>query len=242
MAVECFVIHLARSTERRPAAEALLKATGLRSTILDACDGRAMTDAERASVVVERLFEPRYPFGLNPGEIGCFLSHRRAWERIVTAGLEAALILEDDVRVDPAVFPRALDLARNALGQIGYIQFQVRNIEGRARIVATRDETRLIAPELIPLRTSAQLVSIEAARTLLSLSDWIDRPVDAFLQMRWETGVPVGCVVPSGVSDMTDAVGGSTISKSRSVWSEVARGVKRHRYRAAIRRLSRASF
>ena len=34
---------------------------------------------------------------IKPGAIGCFLSHRRAWQRLVESGLDAALICEDDI-------------------------------------------------------------------------------------------------------------------------------------------------
>ena len=33
---------------------------------------------------------------LSPGEIGCILSHRKAWQAIVDSGVETAMVLEDD--------------------------------------------------------------------------------------------------------------------------------------------------
>ena len=36
---------------------------------------------------------------IKPGAIGCFLSHRRAWQRLVDTGVDAALICEDDIEL-----------------------------------------------------------------------------------------------------------------------------------------------
>lgn len=37
---------------------------------------------------------------LTPGGIGCAMSHRSAWKRIIDQNLESALILEDDIHID----------------------------------------------------------------------------------------------------------------------------------------------
>ena len=54
--------------------------------VLPAVDGRVMSEAERGAICRPVLHRPAYPFPPKPGEIGCFLSHRRAWERIVASG------------------------------------------------------------------------------------------------------------------------------------------------------------
>ena len=38
---------------------------------------------------------------LTSGAIGCALSHRNVWKKIVDENIDSALILEDDVRIDP---------------------------------------------------------------------------------------------------------------------------------------------
>ncbi|MFD2856636.1 hypothetical protein ACFSZS_20330 [Seohaeicola zhoushanensis] len=95
-------------------------------------------------------------------------------------------------------------------------------------------------PFLTPLRTSAQLVSRRAAERLLSLTEPFDRPVDTFLQMHWHTGLRLGVISPSGVTDRAEVVGGSTIGAKKSLVERFAREWHRARYRAAVRRLSRS--
>lgn len=213
MKVGAFLIHLKRATQRRPQVERIIEACPLDTEIVDAADGRAMSEAEQDEVYkFEKLFEPSYPFRIGPGEIGCFLSHRRCWQRIVDGDFDAGLILEDDVEIDTDGFARAIGLAKDHIADIGYIQFQVRAISGPSSTVDARDGHRLIVPTTVPRRTSAQLVSRNAAEHLLRLTETFDRPIDGFLQLTWETNISVACIEPSGVTDRTVQSGGSTIT------------------------------
>lgn len=239
--VTSFVIHLERAEGRKAQAAALLKQLP-NAEILPAFDGAEMSaEARDAFVSCMPLLQPRYPFALNAGEIGCFASHRAAWAQIVERELRYALVVEDDVQITPAAFAQALQAAKDHVGQAGYVQFQVREVTGPTHLVA-RGSAQLLRPMLVPLRTSAQLVTLEGARLLLSKSEKIDRPIDAWLQMVWETGVEVTCVAPSGVSDQTAQAGGSTISRKRSFIDKLRAEVLRPWYRRKIAGLSKAHW
>ncbi len=217
MNVEAFVIHLKRVSQRRPQVDAIVKNCPMATTIVDAADGREMSEVERSEVYrFEKLFGPRYPFRIGAGEIGCFVSHRRCWQMIVDADLDAGLIVEDDVEIDSAIFAIAIELARQNIEQYGYIQFQVRQIRSDSRIMDQQDGCRLVVPDIVPRRTSAQLVDRKTAERLLELTRTFDRPIDGFLQLTWETGISIACVEPSGVSDRTRQSGGSTITPARN--------------------------
>lgn len=242
MKIDAFVVHLARATRRRPQVDRLIATCPIDAEIIDAVDGSAMNSQERANVYRnEKLFEPPYPFTITPGEIGCFLSHRRIWKEIVSRNLDAGLVLEDDVELDGAQFAGALQLASEHVGDVGYIQFTVRPVKPPLQIVAQSATHRLIEPEIAPLRTSAQLVSATAAAQLLALTETFDRPVDGLLQLQWVTGISVHCVIPSGTSDRTAETGGSTISARRrgSLTARLAKQFHRSAYRRAIARMSR---
>ena len=235
--IETFVIHLARATGRRAQVDRLMKSTPYPSQILSAVDGARLPEAQRADNISEtQLFAPRYPFALGAGEYGCFQSHRVAWQKIVDKGLDAALILEDDVALTDG-FDAALTLASDHVEAFGYIQFQVRNVD-ESFVVARSSGLSLVQPRVTPLRTSAQLVGRGAAQLLLKMTVRIDRPVDTFLQGHWHTKMPLACVVPSGVEDRTAQTGGSTISSKQSIWEKVRRDFQRRAYRRAVKRLS----
>lgn len=244
MNIEAFIIHLKRAEQRRPQVDRIMNACPVKTSIIDAVDGRAMSPNQRAQVyTTDKLFEPRYPFEIGAGEIGCFLSHRRAWQAIIDGNLDAGLIIEDDVEIDEITFGDALELATAHMDELGYIQFQVRGISGPCKTIAKQGATEIFWPQIVPLRTSAQLVSKQAAETLLAKSDTFDRPVDGVLQLVWETGVPIHCVQPSGVTDRTAQTGGSTISGGRSgiSLSRISKQFQRLKYRRQIARYSQMS-
>lgn len=231
-----FIIHLPRSTARRPQVDHLLNASPYRAEVLDAVDGSALTKTQQTDCYsATPLHRPHYPFALNTGEIGCFLSHRAAWQRILDEDLEAALILEDDVQIEFDVFRKSLALAETHVKDLGYIQFQVRALKGNFEVFAEDGNSQLVCPVVTPLRTSAQLVSAKAAAHLLEITARFDRPVDTTLQMHWMTGLRLACAIPSGVSDRTAETGGSTISNRPPLWQKARREIMRKLYRRAVK-------
>ncbi|MEP5757933.1 MAG: glycosyltransferase family 25 protein [Litoreibacter sp.] len=232
-----FVIHLDRAQGRKNHVARLLECLP-NAEVLDAVDGRAMSVEEQKELVPNRpILAPRYPFKLRPTEIGCFASHRAAWQQIVDRKLPYALIFEDDAVVDPVLFEAAIEAALCQIGPDGYIQFQVRDVKGSTHLVA-RGAAKVLRPMHVPLRASAQLVSFEAAQTLLAKSVKFDRPVDTWLQMVWETGVEITCVWPSGVTDQTEQAGGTTIGQKRGVFDRIRAEILRPLYRRKISALS----
>lgn len=241
--IEAFIIHLARAEARRPQVDRIRSACPVTVRILDAVDGRALSPAQVDQVYCRTgLHTPRYPFELTIGEIGCFLSHRKAWQAIVTSGFEAGLVFEDDVEVDPEAFRAALELARTHVSRHGIIQFQVREITDQAPVIASADAVRLTRPVLVPLRASCTLYSRQAAQQLLDRTTRFDRPVDTFMQMHWLTGLRPLIAVPSGVGDNSREIGGTTIQAKNLPWlKRLRREVLRPLYRARIRALSRSN-
>lgn len=78
---------------------AIFQLLGIDFTVFEAVDGRALSEEDLSSL----KFLPGYedPYHRRPmkwGEIGCFLSHYRIWERVVEEQLDRVIIFEDDVR------------------------------------------------------------------------------------------------------------------------------------------------
>ncbi len=235
-----FIVHLQRAKGRKAQVRDLADKLPYQAQIVDAVDGAKLSgDAVKACFSETPLMQPSYPFKLNVGEMGCFLSHRKVWQEIVDQGLDAGLIFEDDAHIDPGHFARALSLASEHVKTLGYIQFQNRDITDVSRVLAEDDGVQIVQPAITPLRTSAQLVSFNTAQKLLKLTEKFDRPIDGVLQLYWETGLHIACVVPSGVSDRTQATGGSTLSKKQPLITKLGREFKRACYKAQIRKYSK---
>lgn len=94
--IPIFVISLARAPERRLAVCEHLQSLGLQYELIDAVDGNAMPPGE-----IERLVAPGRK--MHSGAVGCYLSHLIVYERMQLKGLEVAMVLEDDARLDPRV-------------------------------------------------------------------------------------------------------------------------------------------
>ena len=131
---EAFVIHLARATQddsgetcrRLPRLRPCRRHSGWQGFC------RAGTPIGRSTP----LHAPPNPFALNADEIGCFLSHRAVWQTIAASDLDAGLVFEDDVEIDPVMFEPSLDLALAQIHAHGVIQFQVRDIADPGREMA----------------------------------------------------------------------------------------------------------
>lgn len=217
----------------------LVRACPVQAEIVDGVDGSTLAQDRIDNVYSPRLHQPHYPFRLRPAEIGCFLSHRKSWRRIVDEDLDYGLIFEDDAALDAAIAEPAIAFAENHIANAGYIQMPVRSLPGEAELSSESAGFRLLSPQVTPLRLSGQLISKAAARRLLYLTEVFDRPVDTLLQMHWITGIRPLVVTPSGLSDHTQAAGGSTIASGKSVFERVSREIRRFAYRRKIERLSR---
>ena len=106
--MKIYVINLERNPERLAFIQAQLGALGLGFERVEACDGRALTAEEKA-----RQFSRVRSFiamkkKMSAAEIGCAISHTRVYRKMIEDGVDAALILEDDVRLEDG-FVKALE-------------------------------------------------------------------------------------------------------------------------------------
>lgn len=239
MNTTAFVISLERAVERRPQVERIVASCPWHCEVAPAADGSKLSASEIDFAYQRFRYRPRYPLPLRPGEIGCFLSHRRLWQRMVDQQIDVALILEDDVELQRPLFDSALQFAVDHLGPCDYVQFQVREIGARHRALFRDGELTIVQPKVTPLRTSAQLVTRGAAERLLAVSQPFDRPVDTFLQMTWLTRVAMKVVLPRSVIEVSQQLGGSMIGgKKKPLMTRLRREILRPVYRSQIALLS----
>jgi GR25 family glycosyltransferase involved in LPS biosynthesis len=228
--VEAFVISLPRAKERHAQVAKLQRDCPLTCHVIEAVDGSQLSDQEVACVYKKNIHRPQYPFELQRGEIGAFLSHRKAWAAIVERNLDAGLILEDDIELEVPGFANSFQLAIENLTLQSYIQFRVFWGEQHPRKPASMSPT-----SIVPLGATSQLVGREAARRLLKCTEQFDRPIDTFVQMKWLSQIETHVVSPSYVAEISRNLGGTTVrQKSRSLLSRLHRNLMRPVYRAKL--------
>src|ERR1700760_2481179 len=106
-----YVINLARSLDRRGPITAELKKTGLGYQKIKDVDGRDL-DLSDPTIVDPSLATKTVSMA---GASGCALSHLNAYRNIIADGLDAALVLEDDV-ILPADLGSLADAVADQLG------------------------------------------------------------------------------------------------------------------------------
>jgi GR25 family glycosyltransferase involved in LPS biosynthesis len=233
---EAFIIHLARAEARKPQVDRLAATLPLPVNVVDAVDGLALEDGEIEAVYRRHLHRPRYPFALRKAEIGCFLSHRKAWQAIIDRGLDAGLIVEDDVEPDDGLFGPALALAMETIRPGNYIRFPYRSHTDSGAEVAKTGDVTLVEPAHVGLGMQVQLVGRQAAAELLKATETFDRPVDTTIQMRWLAKIRILAVRPPPVRQIGHLLGGTIVQKKTKPLSEVlSREFKRAWYRLALR-------
>ncbi len=236
-----YIIHLKRSVARAENVAELKSRCPVPTYVHDATDGSALDQADISKCYREAIHVPKYPFSLRSSEIGLFVSHRSCWERLVSDDVDAALILEDDVRLEEN-FDELLSFVTKHILDLGYVKFRVGPVRGKARIVKSDVGTggkEIVEPLVVPFGTYAQLVSRIAAEKLLESTVRFDRPIDTFLQLRHVSGQRVYSVNPSGVVENSSEIGGSTIHGKDRRMGWIDREIKRFTYRREVRRLSR---
>ncbi|MEP0154135.1 MAG: glycosyltransferase family 25 protein [Pseudophaeobacter sp.] len=226
------IIHMPGSGKRAANVEHLLF-TLPDAEVIEAVNGRAVAAEVSDILHPGDLHKPSYPFRLSPGEIGCFLSHRRCWQRIVDAGWDYALIVEDDLALDHSLWADVLMLITEQASTDSFIRLPAKRREMPVAQHAQQGESKLFLPRVIGLQTVAQIVGRAAAKRLLAATEQLDRPVDTFLQMHWIHQQQIQTILPNGVSEQTEALGGSTIQKRKS-GSKLGREFKRSLYRAQV--------
>lgn len=232
MKISSFIIHMDSSIQRAPNVAGLLK-TLPNAQVIPAVDGRKLSAEERAAVIRKTSLQPAYPFALSNAEIGCFLSHRKCWQKIVEGDLPFGLVVEDDLEVKRDDFFQAVELAIAHADSNSYIRFPTKNREVPVKIIDICNGKELFIPQVTGLQCTAQLIGRDTAKRLLELTKEIDRPVDTFMQMTWITNVQPIVVYPNGVSVIAAE---STIQRKLPLYAKARREWHRGEYRHLVRK------
>lgn len=95
-----YIINLPKDIERRAyVIEIMAQYPLLEYEFVDAIYGKELTENETYRVFDIHTAYKRYGRNLNPGEIGCTLSHFKCYHRLLQSNKPYVLLLEDDITV-----------------------------------------------------------------------------------------------------------------------------------------------
>ena len=169
-------------------------------------DGRGL---DRPQLINDGVYHPLNQFHLlTRGELGCFLSHRAAWEQILEANDDmGAIIIEDDYMLDPEVIQQA---------ELHYNNVRVSdpkwNILQLIRMTYVREDVKIISRSYsIPGRSwglAGYIVSLSGCQALLNLSKPIEEAVDTFVST---ANIPGKYALIKDIGAMDDTVLSDTV-------------------------------
>ncbi|XP_047115562.1 glycosyltransferase 25 family member [Schistocerca piceifrons] len=113
---EVYMINLQRRPERRKKMLKCFQELGIAASIIDAVDGKQLTDESLKELDVRFLPAYEDPYHKRPmtmGEVGCFLSHYLIWKTVLKGGYEKVMVLEDDIRFESYFRHRVANIMRD---------------------------------------------------------------------------------------------------------------------------------
>ena len=226
--LQVLVISLRRSLDRRAKVEQELQKTSLPWTFLDAVDGSALQSPlpEYNPLRVKWL----QGYELTPNEIGCYLSHKKAWKRCVEENIPT-LIFEDDFVLTPE-FDHVISALLSSQNSWSFIRLQGL-YEVSYQDISLIDGVHLVKNIGDAVGATAYLLKPEIAHALINQSAYIYEPVDHFLEHQKKHGLEFLAVRPYPVditrvkSTIDDRQERSPVQGLRKRFRSVARALDR---------------
>jgi glycosyl transferase family 25 len=177
MRAPAYVINLERSPDRLHHMHAQASAIALAFERVDGVDGEGLAEADLAAYRRRAA-----PLPLTAGEIGCWLSHRKAWSLIADRDDTWGLILEDDVQLSSDL-PAALECVADVPADADIVKIDT---SLGVMVEMARAAVPFAGRSLHRLRrnawgTAGYLVSRRAAAWLLAHAQPVEAPIDLHL-------------------------------------------------------------
>jgi glycosyl transferase family 25 len=175
--IQVLVISLAGSDARQQKVRAELDKTSLNWRFLDAVRGSTLISIpkEYKPAKVKNLLG----FELTPNELGCFLSHKKAWQECVDKNIPT-IIFEDDFFLLPH-FEKAIAYLMNDGGNWKAVRLQGLSKVSQA-VIQSNGDISLVRNIGDAVGATAYLLKPEAAKILVEASNDIYEPLDHFLE------------------------------------------------------------
>ncbi|NVK23387.1 MAG: glycosyltransferase family 25 protein [Gammaproteobacteria bacterium] len=192
--VPIYVINLDDNQPRLADVTEQLEVLNLNFERISAVAGRRLTEQEITECYDANNNLKHHHRDLTKGEMGCYLSHRKIWQKMVDGQIPKALILEDDIRIQPRLL-EALDIANKSQG---WEVIKVADAESvcPAHSKELTDNMTLVSYFKVPNRTMGYFITLEAAKKMLSLKRFY-RPVDVDFQFHTDFDVSVCGITPN---------------------------------------------
>jgi len=167
--IATYLINLDQDVERLAFFASTFKRLGIEFERIQAVDGRLFAEADYQEFMKAR---PRHAKPWLRGQMGCFLSHYAAWQKIARGGNRFAAVFEDDIHVsddlrdilaDENWLPDDVDIVRleTSTNRVRLTPSRVAAPAGRA-LFTVQSTSWCAGAYLINRRTAQQLIALPA--------------------------------------------------------------------------------
>ncbi|GGF60867.1 glycosyltransferase family 25 protein [Alteromonas lipolytica] len=219
-----WLINLDKCADRLVSATEQLQRAGLTAERFSAVNGKALSEEEIAACYDEQANKAFFRRPISRGEIGCYLSHRTLWQRMVDEQIEVAVIIEDDIIIDPKFGEVISKIAQVKHWDMIKLAAR-RGCEGDERF-DLGDGYSLVNFAKVPNCTTGYAITLSGAKKLLSRRRFF-RPVDVDLQFYPELNLSVFATQPYRLSankefdSEIDKIGGGTRKSGTTFWRNI---------------------
>jgi glycosyl transferase family 25 len=215
-----YVINLDCAKDRMLSMDQQLSAIDVNYERIPAIKGNSLTETEINIEYSAALNKKYFRADLSLGEIGCYISHKNVWRKMVAENIEFAVILEDDMIIEKN-FIKLFSLTET-LKKYDLIKLADNRNHQPKKITKLEQPFELINFTKIPNCATGYTINLAGAKKLLSREQFY-RPVDIDMQFCQELGLSVYGLRPypinenkSFTSDITSLNGGFHGNKSTS--------------------------
>lgn len=190
-----FCINLTDSTSRKRAMESQLRRLGLEHSWVSAIDGMTLPESS-----FREFSDTRFQRRVNgrqflAGEVGCALSHMKAYRKMLEAGHSHAVILEDDVVLDRDISRQVDEIARTMSVEEPEIvllsQIKAYFLDGKTMV----DHYQIV--DVASGRLAwGYLINARAARLIMQKNFPVRFLADDWKRVRYYTGCHIRAVLP----------------------------------------------
>lgn len=193
--IKILVISIKGQDDRRSYISKTLNNLGLNWEFIDAVIGKNLKHYPAEYDVKKRL--KHFGFHISNGLLGCFLSHRKAWQKCIELN-QICIILEDDAKLMPH-FTQAIDIAIQI--QDHWDLFRLNAVYEKDHLkIGAIDHYQIIENLKDPSSAAGFIVKPSAARKLLMHSEHFYIPNDDFIESRHIHGLRILALKPDPVS------------------------------------------
>lgn len=196
-----YIINLDTDRERWLKIEKQLNALKLDFVRISGVNFKTNTETTEYRYSIHRN-RKEFHSDLTVGEIGCYLSHIKCWQKIIEEKLDYAFILEDDIFFRANFKELVFWFQENFDTLKSWDCFKLGELPEKRIVVGRKKLGEFTIGKYlkIPSGTFAQVISINGARKLLNFSNPFYAPVDIAVQLTWRNNLKVFALKPYVVS------------------------------------------